>query len=225
MASTTNASLAEQAATHLGRGPNALQGFRSDQTEIDRQSTRLIEWASKNEAVLDDSYTAGLQRQEGTTAEHEVFYRPTDNRAVKRTYAGTFGVTNAKKGEQTHATPMFYLRRLQLMNREFNSDLRLEGILFGTSLLIGASELQPSMVISQPWHRPANPSDPHPSNEEIRQFMESLGFAEMKGSYFGWFKSAGKITVIDARSDNFIRTENGVIPVDLVISEESESAT
>jgi hypothetical protein len=50
--------------------------------------------------------------------------------------------------------------------------------------------------------------------------MESLGFEALKDSYFGWFKAQGKIKVIDARPDNFIKTENGVIPIDLVISEE-----
>jgi hypothetical protein len=115
---------------------------------------------------------------------------------------------------------MFYLRRLQLMNREFASDLRLEGIMFGKSLLIGATGNQPCMVISQPWHRPANRNFPHPSQIEIKEFMESLGFTEVKGSYFGWFKAQSKIRVFDARPDNFIKTQYGVIPIDLVISEE-----
>jgi hypothetical protein len=220
MASTTHASLAEDAAAYLGRSSDSLQGFGSDPKEIDRQSACLIEWASKNNAVLSDSYTSGLERQEGTTAEHEVFYRSDDNRAVKRTYAGTFGVTCAKKGEQGHATPLFYFRRLQLMNREFNSDLRFEGIILTKSLILFATGEHPCMVISQPWHRPADPHDPHPSPDEIIEFMELLGFAEVKGSYFGWFKNQGKIKVIDARPDNFIKAETGVIPIDLVISEE-----
>jgi hypothetical protein len=220
MASTTHASLAEDAAAYLGRSSDTFQGFGSDPKEIDRQATCLIEWASKNDAILKDSYTSGLERQEGTTAEHEVFYRSDDNRAVKRTHAGTFGVTSAQKGEQGHATPMFYLRRLQLMNREFDSGIRLEGIMLAKCLLIGATGDQPCMVISQPWHRPANKNSPHPSRMEVKEFMESLGFAEVKGSYFGWLKAERKIRVIDARPDNFIKTENGVIPIDLVISED-----
>ncbi len=220
MASTTNASLAEDAAAYLGRSSDALQGFGSNPTEIDRQSICLIEWASKNNAVLSDSYTSGLERQAGTTAEHEVFYRASDNRAIKRTHAGTFGVADGKKGEQGPATPMFYLRRLQLMNREFDSDLRFEGIILKKSLILFATGEHPCMVISQPWHRPANKNFPHPSGVEIKEFMESLGFAEVNGSYYGWFKAEGKIKVVDARPDNFIKTENGVIPIDLVISEE-----
>jgi hypothetical protein len=220
MANPTNAGLIEQAAAYLGRSSDSFQGFGSDQKEIDRQSTCLIEWALKNKVVLSDSYTSSLERQEGITAEHEVFYRSSDNRAVKRTHAGTFGICMTPKGEQGHATPLFYLRRLQLMNREFLSDLRFEGIMLTKSLLLFATGRHPCMVISEPWHRSANPFDPHPSMNEVKEFMESLGFAEMKGSYFGWFKTLGKIKVVDARRDNFIKTESGVIPIDLVISEE-----
>jgi hypothetical protein len=94
------------------------------------------------------------------------------------------------------------------MNREFDSDLRLEGIILGKSLLIGVTGDQPCMVISQPWHRPSNMNSPHPSQMEIKEFMEALGFAEAKNSHFGWFKAHGNIKVMDARPDNFIKTEH-----------------
>ncbi len=126
-----HASLAENATAHHGRGSDPFQGFGSDPDEIERQSACLVEWATQSNAVLADSYTSGLERQEGA----------------------------------------------------------------------------------------ANPNFPHPSPAEIKEFMESLGFAEVKDSYFGWFKTGGNIKVIDARPDNFIKTANGVIPIDLVISE------
>jgi hypothetical protein len=106
------------------------------------------------------------------------------------------------------------------MNREFDSDLRFEGVILTKSLLLFATGEHPCIVISQPWHRPADPNHPHPSQDEIKEFMKSLGFAEVQGSYFGWCKNQGKIRVVDARSDNFIKTEIGVIPIDLVIGEE-----
>src|ERR1039457_4318734 len=73
MASTTHANLAEDAAAYLGRSSDPLLGIGSDPKEIERQSGRLIEWATKNNALLSDAYTSGLEGQEGTTAEHEVF--------------------------------------------------------------------------------------------------------------------------------------------------------
>ncbi len=49
--------------------------------------------------------------------------------------------------------------------------------------------------------------------------MEAVGFTEKPGSYYGWFKKDERITAVDARPDNFIKTEDGVIPIDLVLSE------
>ena len=160
-----------------------------------------------------------MERHVGVTAEHEVFFRESDNRVVKRTYAGTFGITDDPKGKQHHATPMFYLRRLELMNQVLGAGLRLEGISFGKSLLHGQQGEQPSIVISQPWIRAANPQQPHPTVTEIKEFMESLDFTELKGAYYGWHRENDKVTILDARPDNFIMSSVGVVPIDVVISQ------
>jgi hypothetical protein len=47
--------------------------------------------------------------------------------------------------------------------------------------------------------------------------MRDAGFREKPKSYFGW--STDDITVIDARVDNFIKTVEDVVPLDLVICE------
>ena len=56
---------------------------------------------------------------------------------------------------------------------------------------------------------------PHPSDNEIDDFMQNVGFTKQQKSYFGWIKE--DIVIIDARVDNFIKTIEGVVPVDLVI--------
>jgi hypothetical protein len=114
---------------------------------------------------------------------------------------------------------MFYLRRLELMNQTFGADLRVEGISFGKSLLIGAKGEQPSLVTSQHWIRACNPRQPHPTPAQIREFMESLEFTELAGCHCGWFRKSDNITVLDARPDNFVMSHAGVIPIDLVISQ------
>jgi hypothetical protein len=154
------------------------------------------------------------------SAEHEVFYRPSDNRAVKRTYSGTFGVTPDRKGDQTAATPLFYLRRLILFNSVFDSDIRLEGILLGgQTLIIGATGEQVSVVVSQPWIRAADPKRPDPTPLQIEEFMHAFGFEKLHGWYFGWQRRTDNIIILDARSDNFILSAAGVVPIDLVISQ------
>jgi hypothetical protein len=158
---------------------------------------------------------AGLKKFGKTTAEHEVYHRASDNRALKITHAGCFGVTPDPKGDQKAATPAFYLHRIQLMNEVFRSDIRLEGLLMRQSLLIGAKGDQPSFVISQPWWTASDQRSPYPSEMEVADFMEKAGFKVAPKSYYGWSK--GNIAVIDARIDNFIKTAEGVVPIDLVI--------
>jgi len=220
LADAPHGKLAADAAAHLARSGYSIEGFGANPQEIDRQAGCLLDWARNKRLILTEAYTAGLLRHPATTAEHEVFYRASDNRAVKRTYAGTFGVTPEAKGIQRAATPLFYLRRLELMNRMFDSDLRLEGIALGKSLLIGAKGERPSVVISQPWIRAADANRPHPSMIEIAAFMVSLGFSSVPSSYYGWHHQENRITILDARPDNFIKSVEGVVPIDLVICEE-----
>jgi hypothetical protein len=103
------------------------------------------------------------------------------------------------------------------MNDYFRSNIRLEGVLMRPSLLIGVDGHQPSFVISQPWYTAANVQSPYPSESEVAAFMRDAGFREKPKSYFGW--STDDITVIDARVDNFIKTVEDVVPIDLVICE------
>ncbi len=223
MARTAHGDLAASVAAYFTRSANTVEGFGGNQKEVERQSNCLVEWARAENVVLTDAHIAGLEKWGGVSAEHEVFYRASDNRAVKRTYPGTFGITDTPKGKQHHATPLFYLRRLELMNRVFDSDLRLEGVAFGKSLIIGEQGEKPCMVISQPWIRAADQNNPYPSEKEIEQFMKLLDFAPMKGSYFGWHRKKDGVTIRDARPDNFIKSSEGVVPIDLVISTEKLS--
>jgi len=211
--------LAADAAAYLERSGYTLQSLGGDPEAIEQQAACLIAWAQAKRLVLTEDYTSNLFRHNSTTAEHQVFYRQADNRAVKLTHPGTFGITPEPKGAQRAATPLFYLRRLILMNRVFDAGLRLEGVMLGRSLIIGALGEQPSIVTSQPWIRSANPSQPHPSNQEIAEFMESLGFVQVSRLYYGWHRKADGITILDARPDNFILSSEGVVPIDLVVSE------
>ncbi|MBI5772398.1 MAG: hypothetical protein HZA89_01475 [Verrucomicrobia bacterium] len=219
LAGAPDADLASDAAAFIGGSRASDAGLRSGTPEIDHQACRLVEWAQRCGLILPDSFFTGLQQHPATTAEHEVFHRPSDNRAIKRSYPGTFGVTPDAKGQQMAATPLFYLHRLAAMNRVFNADLRLEGVAFGQPFIIGQQGLQPSVVISQPWIRAEDPVNPHPTEQEIGQFMDSLGFEPLPNSYFGWHRPTDNVIVVDARADNFIKSAEGVVPIDLVIEQ------
>jgi len=219
LAGSADAGPAEDAAAHLCRGQAPDAGLRGGAEEIDLQAGRLVEWARLRGLIIGADFFAGLPKHPGFTAEHEVFHRASDNRAIKRTYPGTFGVTPGLKGQQTAATPLFYLRRLIAMNDVFNSDMRVEGVSFGATLLIGRPGLFPSLVISQPWVRAADPGNPHPSEREIRELMRSLNFDPLPMAYFGWQRHADGMRLVDARPDNFIKSVEGVVPIDLVIEQ------
>jgi hypothetical protein len=49
--------------------------------------------------------------------------------------------------------------------------------------------------------------------------MTSLGFVVISRSYFGWQRQQDKVTILDARADNFIKSAEGVVPIDLVVSQ------
>lgn len=220
MATGKNESLATDAAAFLRRSGHTIRGVGGNSEEIDQQAVRLAEWARIRGVILTDDFWGTLKKHPGTTAEHEVYYRAEDNRVIKVTYPGTFGCTPDTKGQQQAATPLFYLTRLELMNRVFDSELKLEGIAFGKSLLIGVQGEQPRMVVSQSWIRAANPRFPHPSLTELSTFMESLDFIPLSGAYFGWGRKSDRIKILDARPDNFINSTEGVIPIDLIICQD-----
>ena len=221
MARPTHGDLAADAAAFLTKSTRTIEGIGGNPQEIERQATLLVKWARKRNVLLPVTYTAGLEYHSFPTAEHEVFYRESDNRAIKRTHAGTFGVAHGPKGKQHHATPLFYIHRLLLTNRIFDSGLRLEGVAFGKSLIIGSQGEKPCMVISQPWIEAADENNPFPTEADVAKFMGLLGFIPIKNSFFAWHNTEKGITVYDARPDNFINSFQGVVPIDLVVAEES----
>jgi hypothetical protein len=129
---------------------------------------------------------------------------------IKKTHPGTFVSFPNELGLRRTATPYFFLRRLELTNQVFASDLRLEGVTTGDKT---------SIVISQPWAYPADLRNPLPSSAEIRGFMVSLGFEPVADSPIDWFRKLDGIHVSDARSDNFIKCQEGLVPIDLIISQ------
>ena len=81
---------------------------------------------------------------------------------------------------------------------------------------------QPSIVISQEWAHPADEKDPLPSDAEVDAFMTGLRFERVEDSPIDWTKKSDGIRVSDARTDNFIKSKEGVIPIDLIVGYENE---
>jgi hypothetical protein len=94
-----------------------VESLSGSPQEIRRQSDCLVEWAQEQDVVLPSTHTDGLEKREASTSEHEVFLRVSDNRVIKCTFPGTFGYAHGPNNKQRRATPLYYLRRLELMNR------------------------------------------------------------------------------------------------------------
>jgi hypothetical protein len=207
----------EQAAQAIvcgsGSGSGAATSFGSEVRNVEK-------WALQHGTLIPDSFFRNLVPISNHTSEHEVFYRAMDSRAIKRTWPGVYGqipVSLDGKLDRRNAAPSEYLTRMALHIAVFGSDLRLEGVTISDkpSMIIGQPAGQPSLVISQLWYEKEGIA----TNEAIHEFMVAQGFRPVPASYFGWFRPNDGIVIVDAKPDNFIRTSEGLIAIDLQMAQ------
>lgn len=156
-----------------------------------------------------------LPLQQGS--EHDVHYSEADGRVYKVLKTPEdFGIDPEAK----RATPVSYLNRLDLQNKEFGMDNKWEGVNeYGQT------------IHSQPFIKGTEPTV-----QEVHDYMRSKGYAPkehvgatrlLSGIFFpdasknitDWQK--GNIKVSDAETFNFIKDESGKVrPIDLAMSGE-----
>ena len=220
MANKANESLAAKAAAYLRESTGALGCVNGIQQDIQREADLLVAWARERGILLNGSHTDGLTRIERDTTEHVVYLRRSDLRVIKCTKPGRFGYAHGPKGKRarfSEATPLFYLQRLELMNQEFPTDLRLEGIALDKPNFGDKETLRPYIVTSQRFIEPADQKYPHPSQHEIDALMAKLGFKPLPSSCYNWFRESDGIIVLDTKQLNFINSPEGIVPIDLII--------
>ena len=221
----------EHAATLPAKLSAQVGAFRESARTLDSQGSgsgasreetmrRDVAWAKEaGRLIPSDKIDALGDSISNETSEHEVWSFGSGGRAVKRTWPGVFGqvpVFWQGKILMKNASLPEYLRRMTLQSSVFGSDIRFEGVATSDkpSMLIGHDSGEPSAVISQEWIDAANPGNPHPSESQIVEFMQSKGFSKIKDSFNGWARKDGVI-VMDAKPDNFIMSKDGVVPIDL----------
>jgi hypothetical protein len=136
-----------------------------------------------------------------------------NNAAVKLTRAGSYGHSLIEEGRS--ALPSEYFLRLHYQNELFGDCIRLVGALGGeTSLRI---------ITSQPWIA-AHPAHPTPTEEEIDDYFEDLGFLPNRSvNVAAYYHAELDLVVLDAHTQNILRDENGkLVPIDLVIGHPGE---
>jgi hypothetical protein len=225
MANTTNEHLAAEAAAYLKNSAGAVGGFNGIQPEIRRQACHLVKWARGRGVFLKNIGTDGLEKYRRDTTEHVVYFGLPSQRVVKCTKPGRFGYGHGPKGQygrHSAATPLFYLQRLDLMNNIFLSDLRLEGVALGAPDFENVEKLSPYAVTSQGYIEIADEKHPHPTEQEIADFMMAHGFNLIEDSCFNWFRESDGIIVTDAKPLNFVNSPEGIVPIDLILSREDQ---
>jgi hypothetical protein len=138
-----------------------------------------------------------------------------DARVVKRTRELYYGQTPAlNDGEliSENASPSDYLRRMALQIAVFHTDFRLEGVTIQKeSLFLDDPADAPYIVVSQPWIESKGAVEFH----AIDRYLSGEGFVPIPKSFYGWVRPADGVVILDASPDNFIKTEAGLVPIDL----------
>lgn len=207
----------EHAAEAVSRGKSPCSG---DPASFGVEIRNLEEWARCKGTLIPETEVGSLDLISNSTSEHEVFYRPLDSRAVKRTWPGIYGqIPTAANGQldRRNATPSEYFNRMALHIEVFASDIRLEGVTISDkpSMIIGQPSGQPSIVISQLWYEKNGVA----TNESIHDMLVEEGFRPVPSSYFGWYRPSDGVVIVDAKPANFIRTSEGLIPIDLQMAQ------
>jgi RNA polymerase sigma factor (sigma-70 family) len=225
-----NENIDSQGDRGAGNQTDSSSAFFDASTEInsggseatDRDSSRvsqaqsLVGWAQSRSSLIDPQQIDSLPLISNSTSEHEVHYRESDNRAVKRTWPGVYGqipVPKNGKLDRANATPAEYLMRQGLQISVFKSDIRFEGVSFSDkpSMVLFEPPGQPSFVVSQEWFE----KNEAPTLDEISDRLRGDGFLPVPNSYFGWFRPSDRVVIVDAKTDNFVKINVGVIPLDL----------
>ncbi len=214
----------------FGKAAEALAGASAGTggSLAEVQVQRLIEWATASQCLIAEADYEALPLVSDETGEHEVRFRDSDRRVIKRTWTGTFGMVPAWQDgcwKPNSATPLEYIQRFTMHNALFQDDVRLEGIIISDrpNMLIGAIPGGVSIVISQRWLVGADTEYPHPTEVEIAAFMHDLGFEFIPDSFFGWFNEFTALLLLDAKPDNFIKTAEGILPFDVMLMRLDES--
>ena len=195
--------------------PGGSQEGDRDASRI-RETESLGSWARANSCLIDPKEIDDLPLVSNSTSEHEVHYRQSDSRAVKRTWPGVYGqipMPNNGRLDRANAIPSEYLIRQALQVAVFGSDIRLEGVSISDkpSMVLFEPPGQPSFVISQEWFEGGKA----PTMDEIAERLGADGFFSAPHSYFGWYRPLDGVVLVDSKPDNFVKTSAGVVPIDL----------
>jgi hypothetical protein len=182
----------------------------------------------------------------GHGAEHQVALADSGDKVIKQTlpqkviqkgyglspkvFENTLGKLSDFEGpyrvEVANASPSEYFDRLRLGNEVFKDSNELKAI----------DDSDGTVITEQPFHQGVltDPSKPHDKDDnphikvtplEIDTYMRSAGFKAFPDKRLGkgianptyWYRDDGMLAA-DTHSGNFIKTEDGIVPIDIPLS-------
>lgn len=175
--------------------------------EATRAISRDDERFRAEERVLEDAFAEGElvalvpdELPDFVGSEHEVW---SDGSIVlKATLPGTFG---RKWGSRRFASPSEYFQRIEIIRDVFSFEWSIKG------LTREAGRIR--IVSEQPYIH-----GERPTLGQIDAFMSSLGFHFTKHRFGDfWYRKEDQMLVFDAEPGNFVKTNNDLLPVDLIV--------
>ncbi|MCB1206525.1 MAG: hypothetical protein KDN18_19860 [Verrucomicrobiae bacterium] len=178
----------------------------------DWEARQLLSWV---EGCSHFSWTDLTLTRLDEGSEHLVLFDHGTSEVVKITRPGTYGDYYEVAEDRVHqydCTPSEYLLRMIWWQELFSA----------APVTIGITE-SGRMVSRQKFFA----GEP-PTQKEVDEFLIDAGLTAVKPSCWLWKKSEAKvgaeIWVGDARADNFVSAEGGIIPIDLRIWKVPNSA-
>jgi hypothetical protein len=200
------AEAAESAEGYLRRSIEAVRGFaetgEADPIELQRQL--LIRWGEVRGFL-----PAPKGAPNASGAEHVVYFSAQNSSVVKVTMPYHYGVrlVPGAKAVTKNLTALEYLQRLDLSRVVFDDDVRVLGV-----------TRDGRVVTEQQFYLAERLENPHPSQQEVDDFMREAGFKRVDGGLgMTWQRSVDGVMVSDVRRENFILTKAGLMPVDVSI--------
>jgi hypothetical protein len=137
-------------------------------------------------------------------SEHRVYHRAQDDVVYKHTLSGTFGDNYYLINNRVHqrkCLPLDYLIRLDLWRKVFGWAPMDLGLTRAGQIVTIQGYIVGDI----------------PAQEEVDEYLRAGGFQDVKRQCFIWKKAEGEdeIWVGDTRDENFVKTEHGIIPIDV----------
>ncbi len=204
--------LLQAAQSHLGRGSFAVSsGGLSRRDQLLAEVDALWLWFESGQHFLNPQWLGGLSAV-SSGAEHEVFFDPSRQLAIKVTRSGAFG--HSVVGPGLSALPSEYFSRWIFHNQLFGDSVQLLGAL--------KSEGGFQLVISQVWIA-SDLECPTASELEIAGYFENLGFQKIAHLEVpAFYNEELDLVILDAQPHNVLKDDAGnLVPIDVVIGQPS----